>query len=571
MKARKFALEAIKNRIFDLVIVGGGIVGAGIALDAAARGLSVLLLEKGDFASGTSSRTTKLIHGGLRYLEQLLIRLTRELCQERGLLESLAPHLVKDFSFILPLAKSKRFFGFKAGLGLTIYDFLSRKASGIRFHKRLNIKETLAAAPGLCAKLIRGGLRFHDCISDDSRMVMEVIKKAESFGAVTINYLEAVDFECQEDGRIKAVICQDQNPSLNLKEQGKAIRIACRACVNACGVWSDELLTKLDPSWTKKVTPAKGTHIMLPLSRFPTSTALFLPTNDKRYVFVVPWQNELMVGTTDIDYKGPLDDPQATPEEVDYLLAVLNSYSDIKDGSNKLTRKDVLAAWAGLRPLVAPGDSPEEITDTGSLSREHSLFEGPGGIIGLIGGKLTNFRMLSIHVVDMVLEQLRSRWSGYETVKASSTEQIMLGGWLDRQDFEASAALIRQTAQKLNLSQKTAEHLLGTYGKDALKVLDRVRKQKELAELISEDFAAIMAEIPYCLEEEMALGLEDLLARRIRLGFVNQEQCLQVAPKVTTLIQALGYWNLEQAQKELRNFQEKVQTQLRVFQKKQDF
>ncbi|MBP9092780.1 glycerol-3-phosphate dehydrogenase/oxidase [bacterium] len=571
MKNRSQVLAAAAEREFDLVIIGGGIVGAGVAQDAASRGLSVLLLEKDDFASGTSSRTTKLIHGGLRYLEQLQFRLTRELCQERGLLETLAPHMVRDFSFMLPITKGKKFFGLKADVGLTLYDLLSINARGVRTHQRLNRKETLGAAPSLNASLVSGGLRFHDCITDDSRVVMEVIKSACEFGAAAVNYLEAIDFKTK-DGRVEAIVCRD-------RFNGQELVVRCRACINATGVWSDILLRQLEPTWSNKVQPAKGTHIMLPLSCFETSTALFLPTNDGRYVFVVPWQKALMVGTTDIGYEGPLDKPVATSEEVDYLLGILNSYRKSGNKNNadaQLTRTDVIATWAGLRPLVGgehdggSGNNSEkngskdskDSEKTATISREHLLFEGPYGVIGLIGGKLTNYRMLAIHVVDMALKQLVNQDSKYHGFSHSKTDKIMLGGWSDKTDFLNSTAQISAQSRKLSLDPATIDHLIATYGKDALKVIERVEQTPALSERICPDFPPIMAEVPYCLDNEMAISLEDILSRRIRLGFVHQGQCLESAPKVARLLQNLSYWDSQRAAVELEQFEQSLLAQL---------
>ncbi|MBP6744715.1 glycerol-3-phosphate dehydrogenase/oxidase [bacterium] len=559
MKTRGDSLKIASEQEFDLVVVGGGIVGAGVAQDAASRGLSVLLLEKGDFASGTSSRTTKLIHGGLRYLEQFQFRLTRELCQERGLLEQLAPHMIKDFSFILPVCNDKKLFGLKAGVGLTIYDLLSLNARGVRRHQHLSLAETVSAVPSLNALRLSSGLRFHDCITDDSRVVMAVIKSACSFGALAINYLEATGFQSADsDSRVDAVNCRDVL-------SGAEIVIRCRTCVNATGVWSDKLLSQIDPAWRHRVKPAKGTHIILPSSSFETSTALFLPTDDGRYVFVVPWQNALMVGTTDISYDGPLDNPVATTEEVDYLLEVLNSYRNNIGGNGvakPLCRADVVAAWAGLRPLVGDEKEDGESGQTSNISREHSLFEGPSGIIGLIGGKLTNYRMLSSHVVDMAVVQLCRREPSYTTLPKSKTDNLMLGGWTDHADFLATAEMVVVKGRTLGLSQQTAQHLIANYGKDALHILALVEQSPDLAELICLDFPAILAEVPYCLANEMAVTLDDMLSRRIRLGFVNQQQCLQSAPKVASLIGALCYWDGPRLALELDQFQRGLLAQL---------
>lgn len=528
MQKRSQILEAFKTKEFDLIIVGGGVVGAGVAQDAASRGLSVALVEKDDFASGTSSRTTKLIHGGLRYLEQFQFRLTRELCQERGLLEQLAPHMVRDFSFVLPVRKGKTFFGLKADIGLTLYDILSINAAGVRRHERLSKKAVLSAVPSLSPEGVQGALRFHDCITDDSRIVMEVLKSADKYGAHCLNYMEAVNFEGTEE-HIAAVICKD-------RISGEEIRIKGKACVNAAGVWTDRLLKQIKSDWKDKVAPAKGTHIMLPLSCFETSTALFLPTDDGRYVFVVPWQKTLMVGTTDLAYEGPLENPKPTEEEIAYLISVLNSYSAHSNsnaaspGKRPVERKDVIASWAGLRPLVlAEGE------ETKNISREHLLFTGPMGIIGLIGGKLTNYRMLAIHLTDMVLDKLKARQADVPALPAK-TGSIMLGGWEDKSDYLTSSAKVLSQARKLALDPASIEHIIATYGKDALKILQLVEEQPALVERICPDFPPIMAEVAFVVENELAECLVDILARRIRLAFLHHRQCIAAAPKVAKLV-----------------------------------
>ncbi len=523
MKTRAQSLEIASTREFDVVVIGGGIAGAGVAQDAATRGLSVLLVEKDDYASGTSSRTTKLIHGGLRYLEQFQFKLTRELCQERAVLEHLAPHLVRDFSFIMPLPRDNPLFGVKASLGLTLYDVLSWSVRGAHPHRRLSHKEVLEAAPALSQSAFSGGLRFHDCITDDSRMVLEVIKSACSLGALAINYLEVRGFE-HERGRITAIQCHD-------RYNGVGLTIRLKVCVNATGVWSDEVCKLIDQSWHSHVAPSKGVHIMVPPSAFETNSALFLPTADKRYVFVVPWQRALMIGTTDRPYSGALDKPLPDLDEIDYLLSVINSYTE----THRLNRSDIVGSFAGLRPLVLHTNFSGATSD---MPREHVIFDGPGGIIGLTGGKLTNYRLMADQVVDRVTAKLPSAEPNH-----SRTDRIMLGGWADKQDFLAATAAISAKARRLSIEPATLDHLISSYGKDAQTIVDVVEQDSSLIQRICPDFPPIMAEIPFCVIHEMAVSLEDLLMRRIRLGILHQQQCLDAAPRVAGLMQALLKWD----------------------------
>lgn len=525
MQTRRESLEQAKSKTFDLLIIGGGIVGAGIAHDATNRGMSVLLVEKEDFGSGTSSKTTKLIHGGLRYLEQLHFRLTQELCHERGLLESLAPHLVRDMSFILPVLRNKKFFGFKAGLGLTLYDALSGHIAGSKRHEGLSRGSVLESAPFLNEKEIVGGLRFHDCVTDDTRLVMDVLKTAQAHGAILANYVEAVSIE--KTGEQNTLHCRD-------RIRGENLSFTYRACINATGVWSDRFNSKIDSNWKSNVKPAKGIHIMVPFSALETNSALFLPSPDGRYVFLVPWQKALMIGTTDTSYSGSLDNPLPEPEEIDFLLKTVNHYV----GRNHLKKEHVIAAWAGLRPLVDEGESEGK---TANLSREHKIFEGPHRTIGIVGGKLTNFRILARHVVDKALEQFSVQ--ELETFKPSNTEKVMLGGYTSREDYLTKTAIISTRARTLGLEPATIDHLISSYGSYAEQILDLVESDEPLSRRICSEFPPIMAEVAFTIKHEMAVSLGDVLFRRIRLGLVHQSQTLDAVPRVARLVQNLLGWD----------------------------
>ncbi|MCC7527585.1 MAG: glycerol-3-phosphate dehydrogenase/oxidase [Candidatus Melainabacteria bacterium] len=535
MQPRSQAVQTAQIKEFDVAVIGGGVVGAGIAQDAASRGLSVILLEKRDFASGTSSKTTKLIHGGLRYLEQLHFGLTRQLLHERALLEKLAPHMVRDFSFVLPILKKKRFFGFKAELGLSLYDFLGMDVIKDHRHTRLSQREVLETAPGLSREQIVGGLRFHDCITDDARLVMEVVKAACRQGATAVNYVEVTGFRVEE-GKLVAIKCHDCYA-------GGDMEVRARAYINAAGIWSDKLMQMLDPAWQPRCSPAKGIHIMVPQSAFETNSALFLPTNDGRYVFVVPWQRAVMIGTTDTSYSGDNDNPLANVDEVDYLISVVNAYA----GASRITRDDVIASWAGLRPLV--GSPPSESGKaTGSVSREHLIYVGPYKVVGLLGGKLTNYRIMA----DEVLSKVFANHPELATIaKSSRTPQIMLGGFFDRQDFLSSTAHISARARGLSLEPATIDHLIASYGKDADQILTIVENEPELAARVCPDFPPIMAEIPFCIVNESAMLLEDLLFRRMRMGLVHQVQCLEAIPRVARLVRSCLGWDDERTQIEI--------------------
>jgi glycerol-3-phosphate dehydrogenase len=284
---------------------------------------------------------------------------------------------------------------------------------------------------------------------------------------------------------------------------------------------------------------------MVPQSAFETNTALFLPTNDGRYVFVVPWQRAVMIGTTDTAYAADIDNPLATVDEVDYLISVVNSYA----GAKKIGRQDVIATWAGLRPLVGPPPS-ESGKATGNVSREHLIYVGPYKVVGLLGGKLTNYRIMANEILKKVFEQHPEL--GF-AARESATETMMLGGFSDKQDFLTSSAHIATRARKLSIEPATIEHLIASYGKDAEEVLSVVENDPQLAERVCPDFPPIMAEIPHCIVNESAMLLEDLLFRRMRMGLVHQGQCLEAIPKVARLVKDCLDWSYARTEIEVEN------------------
>jgi glycerol-3-phosphate dehydrogenase len=530
LKTRSQALEVATLREFDLVVIGGGIVGASVAQDAASRGLSVLLLEKDDFAAGISSRSTKLVHGGLEQLEHLHFKRARQMCRERALLEQLAPHLIRDFSFILPLRKTDPIFNFKARFGLGVYDLLSWNVSSAGRHALLSKKEVLEYAPALSQDNFIGGLRFHDCLTDDSRLVLEVIKSAAQEGAHAINYMEVTAFE-KDGSKITAVQCHD-------RYSGNEVTFRCKLCVNAAGVWADEISRLADSHWTKRVNAAKGTHIMVQNSAFETNCALLLPTQDKRHIFVVPWQRALMIGCTDTNYSGKLQHPLPGADEIEYLLGAVNQHTQ-----RRLQKSDVIAAWAGLRPLVGRSGAPR------AQSQQTEISEGPAAMINAVGASLSNYRLAANQVVDKIVQRLPPEPS--RSVRESRTHKMMLGAWTDKNDFLTITASIAAQARRLAIEPATLDHLIATYGKDAQLIVDLVEKEPSLNNRICPDFPPIMAEVAFCIVTEMSVSLEDLLFRRMRLGIIHQKQCLDAAPKVAMLVQSLLGWDNARTEIEL--------------------
>lgn len=548
MKSRTESLQLAKHSLFDLMVIGGGIAGAGVAQNAASRGLSVLLVDKDDFASGTSSRTTKLIHGGLRYLEQFRLKLTRELCLERARLERLAPHLVRDFSFILPLSKQHPLFNWKAHLGLALYDLVALSPQNHHRFEHMSTNAVLQASPALSPRDLGGGLRFHDCITDDSRIVLEVIKSACQASALALNYMQAKSF-ISRGTEIESVVVRD-------RYTGEEFPVRAKSIVNATGVWVDEVCKLADAMWAPRIAPSKGVHIIVPASAFETNTALFLPTNDNRYVFVVPWQHALMIGTTDRFYDGDINNPLPDGDEIDYLLSVVNSYS----GNQKLNRSDITGTFAGLRPLVRfAGGAGDDVADTSSMSRDHLIFESAGGLINVAGGKLTSYRLMADEVMDLVIRKLTDVSPGQ-----SKTATMMLGGWTHKNEYLAQVANISSKARNLAIDPATLDHLIASYGADAEVIVDMVAEHAPLGERICPEFAPILAEVVFTVQSEMALCLEDVFFRRTRLGLLNARQSLEAAPKVAHVMKQLLHWDKSRLDAELNAIEHVIDDHLRA-------
>jgi glycerol-3-phosphate dehydrogenase len=314
-------------------------------------------------------------------------------------------------------------------------------------------------------------------------------------------------------------------------------------------------MQKIDSSWRAHVSPAKGIHITVPPSAFETNTALFLPTDDNRYVFVVPWQRSLMIGTTDTPYKDDIENPLPNQDQIDYLLHAVNQYT----GKNQLNRSDITASWAGLRPLVG---APQSANGTAKVSREHLIFEGPAGVVSLLGGKLTNYRLIGAQVIEKILEKFPGHTSSF---RQSKTRRLMLGGWSDRNDFLTTTADIAAKARRVSIEPATLDHLIASYGKDALLIVDIVENKPSLNQRICPDFPNILAEVPFCVLNEMAVSLEDLLFRRMRLALLHQAQCLEAAPRVAQLMKSLLSWDDSRTALELAALEKSLNEHLSSF------
>jgi glycerol-3-phosphate dehydrogenase len=512
---------------FDLLVVGGGITGAGIALDAAARGMSVALVERNDFASGTSSKSSKLVHGGLRYLEQREFGLMREAAQERDLLRNLAPQLVEAIPFVLPV--SDKWARAKFGVGLWAYDALA-SFKNLKVHRYLGVDETEEAVPAIPKGKIKGGFLFYDCKNDDVRLVMEVLVQAVRYGAVACNYTTVTGLDGTEDGCVAEV--QDQL-------SGTTFEIRAKRVIVAAGVWADRVEALANPESDQRLRPSKGVHLTFSRQRLPIAeAAAFIPDAErKRFLFVIPWLESVIVGTTDTSFEGDLDHPTVEPEDRKYCIDAVNSVFHLG-----LTDDDVTGAWAGLRPLVAG-----KAGATADLSRSHSVYDIAPGIIGITGGKLTTYRRMAGDAVDRLAEALDNKTK-------SKTGWIRLG----TANLDTLRTAVARRGQQLSIPQDRLDNLVRCYGDRAMDVLD-IAAEEGLAEPLSPEHQPIAAEAVYCARHEMSVHLSDLLSRRTRLALTDAAAGIATGSKAPGLMARELGWDENTVAAELRKHRDEVE------------
>ena len=519
--------------VYDLVVIGGGITGAGIARDAALRGMKVALFEKGDYGSGTSSKSSKLIHGGLRYLEQGEIGLVFESVSERRVQTQLAPHLVRPLSFLIPIYK-----GVRPGLeimnvGLWIYDSLALFRSP-RLHKTFRgAKAALALEPHLRPDGLRGALEYYDCATDDARLVLENALDAQGLGAAMHTYTEVIGFERAAGGRITGVRVRD-------RLHDRTWTVECRAVILAAGAWTDEMIRRFEiPMDRPLLRRTKGVHIVVPRDRLPLSRAITLISPvDGRVMFAIPWRGRSVLGTTDTDFTGSADEVAADADDVKYLCESGNGYFP---GAN-LTTSDVIATWAGLRPLIA---APPDV-DESEISREHEVFTRPDGLVIIAGGKLTTYRRMARETVHKTLELMAELGAdtGMTVTRASTKGRPLPGAvGIDTPDLEGVAAIGRRLMHEMGLDVDTATHLCGVYGTRALELGATIVKDRALGERIDRELPYVWAEIDFAARHDLARTLEDVLARRVPLLLVSRDQGLGVCERVAARMAHILDWN----------------------------
>ncbi|KNE79893.1 MULTISPECIES: glycerol-3-phosphate dehydrogenase/oxidase [Streptomyces] len=533
---RAEALARMAEHELDILVVGGGVVGAGTALDAATRGLSTGLVEGRDWASGTSSRSSKLIHGGLRYLEMLDFALVREALKERGLLlERIAPHLVKPVPFLYPLRR-KGFERWYAGAGVALYDAMSVSSGhgrGLPVHRHLSRGRALRVAPALRKESLVGALQYYDAQVDDARFVATLVRTAAAYGADVANRARVIGF-LREGERVVGARVRDV-------EAGGEYEIRARQVVNATGVWTDDTQGLIAERGQFKVRASKGIHLVVPKDRIHSTTGLILRT-EKSVLFVIPWGRHWIVGTTDTDWDLDKAHPAASSADIDYLLERVNSVLAVP-----LTRDDVEGVYAGLRPLLA-GESDA----TSKLSREHTVAHPVPGLVVVAGGKYTTYRVMAKDAVDEAVHGLDQR------VAACVTEDVRLVG---AEGYRAMWNARNRLAARTGLHVVRVEHLLNRYGSLAEEVFRLVEEQPSLGEPLARADDYLRAEIVYAASHEGARHLDDVLTRRTRISIETFDRGTRSARECAELMAPVLGWDEGQIEKEVEHYEKRVEAE----------
>jgi len=532
---RDVLLGRLAAERFDVLVIGGGVTGAGAALDAASRGLRVALVEARDLASGTSSRSSKLIHGGLRYLEQLDFKLVYEALRERDLLVSkLAPHLVKPVSFLYPLYRKvvERPY---VGAGLALYDAMEGTRRPVPHHRHLTARGALKLAPGLSPERLAGAMLYYDAQVDDARHTLTVARTAAAHGAVIATRVSAVELLRSPDGgRVTGARVRNE-------ETGHEVTVTAEAVVVCAGVWTDLVHELAGVRAGYRVRMSKGVHIVVPREAIQAETGVIVRT-DKSVLFFIPWAENWIVGTTDTDFSGDRSEPVATEEDVDYILAAANRVL-----VRPLTRADVIAVFAGLRPLVAAPQTngAKGAKPTTKVSREHVVDVPVPGLASIAGGKFTTYRLMARDVVDAAVADFD------RAVPASVTDQVPL---LGADGLAAVRAGAGRLAEDYRVPRAAVEHLLDRYGALAAEVLDLIRADPGLAQPLADGHPYLRAEVVYAVTHEDALHVEDVLMRRMRLSIESADSGAGVAAEVSTIMGGLLGWSRRRRAAETRRY-----------------
>jgi glycerol-3-phosphate dehydrogenase len=532
---REAMLDRLRRERFDVLVVGGGITGVGAALDAASRGLRTALIERDDFAAGTSSKSSKLIHGGLRYLQQGEVRLVYEALAERRRLQHNAPHLVRPLPFMIPILTRdgvvSRKIAKALGSAMWMYDLTGGWRIG-KIHRRLKPEAAFAHLPTMDRKRLASAYLYYDATADDARLCLTVARTAADHGAVVVNGTELVELTKNAAGLVNGAI---------VVADGQRFAIETRTVVNATGVWSDTVRRIDEGSDPRSIRPAKGIHITIPWAKVGNDVAVVIPVpKDKRSLFIVPFGDtgdgtfhHCYVGTTDTDYAGSLDDPQATPDDIGYVLRALNA--SLNSG---ITEADITASWAGLRPLVNRASTDR----TADLSRRHMIVRSPGNVFTVAGGKLTTYRQMAADTIDQVVAALGER------PKRCRTKRLLLRG---AKGFAAPP------------DHRPARHLAERFGSDAGEIQALIDADGQLGEALVAGLPYVRAEAIYAVRHEMARSVDDVLSRRTRARLLDRAACVDAATDVAALIAGELGWSPDRTAAEAQAFVDSIEHERR--------
>jgi glycerol-3-phosphate dehydrogenase len=518
-------LDRLGREAFDVLVIGGGITGVGVALDAATRGLRAALVERHDFASGTSSKSSKLVHGGLRYLQQGDVRLVYEALRERHRLQRNAPHLVSVMPFMIPILNRDGMISPKIaralGSALWMYDLTGGWRIG-KLHRRLNRERALAHMPTIRADRLASGYLYYDTAADDARLCLTVARTAAQHGAVVANRCNVVELTHAGNGNVDGAVV----------DTGEAtVHVRAKVVVNAAGVWVDGVRALDEGADPESLRPAKGVHVTIPWDKVRNDIAVVIPVSkDKRSLFLIPWGprpdgsfTHTYIGTTDTDYDGPLDDPQCTADDIAYVLRAVNA--SVTTG---VAVDDVTGVWAGLRPLVRSADPNSRTAD---MSRRHHVAISQHGVVRVVGGKLTTYREMAEDAVDVVTEQL-----GHRT--RCRTKRLRLLG----------------AAKPTDPPGSRAAHLASRYGTLAEQIHELVRTDPSLGEALVPGLPYVRAEAVYAVRDEMAITLRDVVERRTRAHLLDRDATVAAASSIADLLAAELGWNAAETERQLADY-----------------
>ncbi|GIP34755.1 glycerol-3-phosphate dehydrogenase/oxidase [Paenibacillus sp. J2TS4] len=521
--SRTSILEAMQEQKHDVLIIGGGITGVGTAWDASRRGLKTALIEMNDFAWGTSSRSTKLVHGGLRYLKQGEVKLVMEVGRERALLHRNAPHIVIPAPMLLPVYKGGTYGYLASSIGLYVYDLLAGVKRKER-RKMFNREKTMQIEPLFKTEGLKGSGYYYEYRTDDARLTMEIAKCANRNGAKLVNYAKAGEF-LYEAGKVVGVKVTDEL-------SGQSYEIYAKKIVNAAGPWVDKVREKDHAVVGKRMLLTKGVHLVVDYAKLPIRQAAYFDVPDGRMIFVIPRDGKTYIGTTDTFYKDAIEEPRTTDADRDYLIDAVNAaFNNVN-----LKSSDVESMWSGLRPLIhEDGKKPSEV------SRKDEIFVAESGLITIAGGKLTGFRKMAEKVVDLVAKQLMSAEGG-SYLPCSTDQEVISGGETGGVSYEEYKERIIQDGEQLGLARETAAYLYSRYGSNTPVIYNNIREWEKEGSINTEQ-KALMAEVHYCIDNEMAASAVDFIVRRTGLLFFNVARAKEISESVLHIMAERLGWN----------------------------